>query len=58
MTNIRAIAERSNVSIATVSRVLNHHNNVSEEARLLVLQAAQSLGYPPHGQSTRRTRHS
>jgi DNA-binding LacI/PurR family transcriptional regulator len=46
MTNIRAIAERSNVSIATVSRVLNNHNNVSEETRLLVLQAAQSLGYP------------
>jgi DNA-binding LacI/PurR family transcriptional regulator len=46
MTNIRAIAERSNVSIATVSRVLNNHNNVSDETRLLVLQAAQSLGYP------------
>lgn len=46
MTNIRAIAERSNVSIATVSRVLNNHNNVSDETRLLVLQAAQALGYP------------
>lgn len=46
MTNIRAIAERSNVSIATVSRVLNHHTNVSDETRLLVLQAAHALGYP------------
>lgn len=46
MTNIRAIAARSNVSIATVSRVLNNHNNVSDETRLLVLQAAQALGYP------------
>lgn len=46
MTNIRAIAERSNVSIATVSRVLNQHNNVSDETRRLVLQAAQELGYP------------
>jgi DNA-binding LacI/PurR family transcriptional regulator len=46
MTNIRAIAERSNVSIATVSRVLNNHNNVSDETRMLVLQAAQALGYP------------
>lgn len=46
MTNIRAIAARSNVSIATVSRVLNNHDNVSEETRLLVLQAAHALGYP------------
>jgi DNA-binding LacI/PurR family transcriptional regulator len=46
MTNIRTIAERSNVSIATVSRVLNNRNNVSDETRLLVLQAAQALGYP------------
>jgi DNA-binding LacI/PurR family transcriptional regulator len=46
MTNIRAIAERSNVSIATVSRVLNNHNNVSDETRMLVLHAAQALGYP------------
>ncbi len=46
MTNIRAIAERSNVSIATVSRVLNNHNNVSDETRMLVLRAAQALGYP------------
>jgi LacI family transcriptional regulator len=46
MTNIRAIAERSNVSIATVSRVLNNHNNVSNETRQLVLEAAQALGYP------------
>ena len=46
MSNIRAIAERSNVSIATVSRVLNNHDNVSDDTRLLVLQAAQELGYP------------
>lgn len=46
MTNIRAIAERSSVSIATVSRVLNNHNNVSDETRRLVLHAAQELGYP------------
>ncbi len=46
MANIRTIAERSNVSIATVSRVLNNHAHVSEETRLLVLQAAQALGYP------------
>lgn len=46
MTNIRDIAERSNVSIATVSRVLNNRDNVSAETRTLVLQAARALGYP------------
>jgi len=46
MSNIRAIAERSNVSIATVSRVLNNRENVSDDTRRLVLQAAQELGYP------------
>lgn len=46
MTTIREIASRSSVSIATVSRVLNNHNSVSDETRLLVLQAARDLGYP------------
>ena len=31
---------------ANVSRVLNNHNNVSEETCVLALQAAQALGYP------------
>lgn len=46
MTTVRAIAQRAHVSIATVSRVLNNHPRVSEETRLVVLQAAQELGYP------------
>ena len=46
MTTVRAIAQRAHVSIATVSRVLNNHPRVSEDTRLLVLQAAQELNYP------------
>ena len=45
MATVRDIAERAHVSIATVSRVLNDHPRVSEETRLIVLQAAQALGY-------------
>ncbi len=49
MTTIREVAKRSSVSIATVSRVLNNHHSVSDDTRLLVLQAAQELGYPLPG---------
>ncbi len=42
------IAERANVSIATVSRVLNRHERVSAETRERVLNAALELGYEPH----------
>ncbi|NLF77796.1 MAG: LacI family transcriptional regulator [Chloroflexi bacterium] len=35
------------MSIATVSRALNGHHRVSEETRLIVLQAAHDLGYSP-----------
>jgi DNA-binding LacI/PurR family transcriptional regulator len=45
MATVRDIAERAHVSIATVSRVLNDHPRVSEETRLIVLRAAQELGY-------------
>lgn len=46
MTTVRAIAQRAHVSIATVSRVLNNHPRVSDDTRLVVLEAAQALGYP------------
>lgn len=42
------IADRARVSIATVSRVLNGHDRVSEATRLRVLRAAEHLGYEPH----------
>jgi DNA-binding LacI/PurR family transcriptional regulator len=42
---VKDIARYAEVSIATVSRVLNNHENISEEIRQRVLQAATELGY-------------
>lgn len=42
------IANRANVSIATVSRVFNNHERVSEGTRNRVLAVAKELGYQPH----------
>lgn len=43
--SIRDVAERANVSIATVSNVLNRRCNVSAELRARVSQAVDELGY-------------
>lgn len=40
MANIKEIARLANVSVSTVSRVLNHHPYVSEEKRKLACEAA------------------
>lgn len=39
MANIKEIARLANVSVSTVSRVLNHHPYVSEEKRKLACEA-------------------
>jgi LacI family transcriptional regulator len=46
---IKDVAERAGVSVATVSRVLNRLDVVSEETRQRVSDAAAKLGYIPHG---------
>lgn len=38
MTNIRKIAKLSGYSVSSVSRVINNHPHVSEEARQKILQ--------------------
>lgn len=45
---IRDVAERANVGIGTVSRVLNNHPYVSEETRQKVLNAIKELNYTPN----------
>ena len=41
------VASRCGLSIATVSRVLNTPERVSEASRLKVMQAVDELGYVP-----------
>ncbi len=48
MATIRSIAERANVSIATVSKVLNGKSGVSDETRRTILNVAQELNYRPN----------
>lgn len=45
---IRDVARRAQLSVATVSRVLNGFDNVSEQARERVSNAVRELGYVPH----------
>ncbi len=45
---IKDVAKAANVSVATVSRVLNKKNNVSDEAIEAVQQAVKRLGYSPN----------
>jgi LacI family transcriptional regulator/LacI family asc operon transcriptional repressor len=42
------IAQKCNVSIATVSRVLNGSSRVSEKTRLRIRQAMKEMGYKPN----------
>ena len=48
MANIRDVARKAGVSIATVSHVFNGTRPVSEEVRLRVAQAAAELHYYPN----------
>lgn len=48
-TNIYEIAREAGVSIATVSRVINHSDCVSEKSRKKVLDAIRKLNYVPNG---------
>ncbi|MDX2146130.1 MAG: LacI family DNA-binding transcriptional regulator [Planctomycetota bacterium] len=47
MASVRAIAKKVGVSAATVSRALNHHDNVDPKTRAKVLAAANDAGYAP-----------
>ncbi|MGM9641516.1 MAG: LacI family DNA-binding transcriptional regulator [Faecousia sp.] len=46
--NIRDISEKSGVSVATVSRVINGSDRVSEKTRLKVLRVMEEQGYTPN----------
>jgi LacI family transcriptional regulator len=46
--SIKDVARKAGVSIASVSRVMNDHDNVRQETRERVLAAVRSLRYVPH----------
>lgn len=45
MSSVRRIAKQTQVSVATVSRALNNHPEISSETRERVLKAANEVGY-------------
>ena len=45
MSTIRAIAEATNFSVATVSEALRNSGKVKEETRAIILKAAEQMGY-------------
>lgn len=48
MVTIREVAKEANVSVVTVSRVLNHPEMVSEKRRERVMETVRKLGYFPN----------
>ncbi len=51
MVSIKDIATACSVSIATVSKALNNHNDVSEATKKKVCETAKKLGYLPNSQA-------
>lgn len=48
MADLKDVAQRANVSISTVSRVINHPHMVNDETRLRVERALRKLDYQPN----------
>ena len=48
MANIKDVAKLANVSVATVSRVINNKGYVNENTRLIVMDAIEELNYVPN----------
>ena len=46
--NIYDVSKKAGVSIATVSRVINGNNNVSEKTKQKVLSVMKEIGYTPN----------
>ena len=48
MVSIKDVARRAGVAISTVSKVLNHYPNVSEETKRKVNEAVEELNFVPN----------
>lgn len=51
MVSIKNIAEKCGVSIATVSKALNNHSDISSATKKLVCETANEMGYFPNAQA-------
>ncbi len=51
MVSIKDIASVCGVSIATVSKALNDHKDVSESTKAMIRETAKKLGYLPNSQA-------
>ena len=51
MVSIKDIASACGVSIATVSKALNDHKDVSESTKVMIRETAKRLGYLPNSQA-------
>lgn len=48
MISMKEVAQRCGVSVATVSKALNNHNDISEKTRERIKRTADELGYHPN----------
>ena len=48
MVSMKDIAASCNVSVATVSKALNNHNDISDETKQLIRKVAKEMGYFPN----------
>lgn len=48
MVSIKDVAKHAGVAISTVSKVLNHYPNVSEETKIKVNTAVEELNFVPN----------
>ena len=48
MVSIKDVARHAGVAISTVSKVLNHYPNVSEETKVKVNKAVEELNFVPN----------
>lgn len=48
MVSIKDISIRCGVSVATVSKALNNHSDISESTKSIILDAAKEMGYYPN----------
>lgn len=51
MVSLKTVAEECGVSVATVSKALNNHKDISEATRIFVCETAKRLGYLPNSQA-------